>query len=305
MQFSRSSRTPSQRSTTGRASQMQAPLATHRVEPQSANSSGTSSQTQIEIYGQNFTEPSRSSSAPTSRYDAGRSVRPQEGLPSINEDGSSYGGGTSRYAPPNSVAPSSRYDQPAPSIFVSPPSQSNRSTYTGSTSRRFVRDVPQSGNPIATHIVAPRTSGKSIIVYPGEPHHFGSTTDRSTGQILCTLCRCRTPGLHKDAYTMLSSPRGSDINGQPIDWQEGKRRMLDHYRRDQITHAEEIAAIPHVFDGPTARHMLEVERDLVESCRRGNDIVVNVEENTMDWFNEDGHARPHITEEGLKTIRRF
>ncbi|KAH7093651.1 hypothetical protein FB567DRAFT_588074 [Paraphoma chrysanthemicola] len=306
MQSNRSSRTPSQRSTTGRGSQMQAPLATHRVEPQFASSSGRPSQMQIEIYGQNDTEPPRSSRAPTSRYDTGRSsVRPQGGLSRINEDDSSYGGGTSRYVPTNSVAPSSRYDQAAPSIFVSPPSQSNRSTYTGSTSRRSVRDVPQSSAPMATHIVAPRTSGKSIIVYPGEPHHFGSSTDRSTGEILCTLCRCRTPGLHKDAYTMLSSPRGNDINGQPIDWQEAKRRMLDHYRRDQITHAEEVAAIPHVFDGPTAEHMLETERDLVEGCRRGYDIVVNVEQNMTDWFNEDGHAKPHITEEGLKTNRRF
>jgi hypothetical protein len=133
------------------------------------------------------------------------------------------------------------------------------------------------------------------------------SASRATGEIICTLCRCRTPGLHGDAYTMLNSPRGHDINGNPIDWQEAKRRMLDYYRRDQISHAEEIAAVRVIFDQDTADLMIDSEKRNVESARRGDHIIVNDTENNTNWLNEDGHSKRYITEDGAKTRidRRF
>jgi hypothetical protein len=100
---------------------------------------------------------------------------------------------------------------------------------------------------------------------------------------------------------MLNSPRGLDIHGHPIDWQEAKRRMLDYHGKNQITHAEEIAAIPHVFDVETARKALWHEEVLAQSARAGLGIRVNVEGNNTSWHNEDGHAKPFVTEEGTRT----
>ncbi|KAF2027339.1 hypothetical protein EK21DRAFT_114966 [Setomelanomma holmii] len=127
------------------------------------------------------------------------------------------------------------------------------------------------------------------------------STDRERGEIICTLCRCKVPSLHGDAYTMLESYRGNDIYGSPIDWQESKRRMLDRYRRDQISHAEEIDAILHIFDKATADHMLENERRKKEAILQGAVIDVNVEGNNTDWHNPDVHAKRYMTEEGAKT----
>jgi hypothetical protein len=73
---------------------------------------------------------------------------------------------------------------------------------------------------------------------------------------------------------MLNSPRGFDINGRPIDWQEVKKRMLDHYGRDQISHAEELAAVPYVFDAATAREVLDTEEEIKESIRGGRKLVL-------------------------------
>lgn len=153
-------------------------------------------------------------------------------------------------------------------------------------------------------IAARPQSGRTQIIRPGEPHHFGSATDTYSGSVIVTLCRCSNPHSHGDAYTMLNSPRGHDINGQPIDWQEGKRRMLDHYGRgtQQISHQQELDAIPYVFDSVTARDMFETDRDIREKIRMGGSIMVNTQGNRTCWHNEDGHAKNHVTDQGAKTV---
>lgn len=78
--------------------------------------------------------------------------------------------------------------------------------------------------------------------------------------------------------------------------------MLHHFGKQQISHQEEIEAIPYVFDRETAEGMLATERELVESVRRGENVYVNVDGNRTDWHNEDGHAKKHVTQEGAKTV---
>jgi hypothetical protein len=160
---------------------------------------------------------------------------------------------------------------------------------------------PEPGR-IAPTMYADRPRGvHTRIVRPGEPHQFGNRTDYKRGEVQSTLCRCNDPDSHGDAFTMLDSPRGFDIHGKPIDWQEVKRRMLDYHGKDQISHAEEMAAIPHVFDAATAHEVLQHEEHLRQSVRAGYAIGVNIDENNTNWHNDDGHAKPHLTEEGAKT----
>jgi hypothetical protein len=252
---------------------------------------------QVAIPGQVYTEQP---STRTTRFDEGRvTSRQQAALASINEAEPSYYGRISRQPQPSSYAPASTYAQP---------SRSAQSSYNNPPAGYAIEDTPPSNASLATpRATAPTFVGKSIIVRPGDPHHFGMSASRATGEIICTLCRCRTPGLHGDAYTMLKSPRGKDIHGKPIDWQEAKRRMLDYYRRNQISHAEEIAAIPFIFDKETAKFMMDHEQQNVESARRGDHIIVNDTENNTNWLNEDGHSKKYITEDGAKTRidRRF
>jgi hypothetical protein len=118
---------------------------------------------------------------------------------------------------------------------------------------------------------------------------------------MCTLCRCSNPDSHGDAYTMLNSPRGYDINGKPINWQEAKTRMLDHHGQNQISHAEEMAAVPYVFDTETARLIFQDDEDIKKQIRDGCDIRVNTQGNNVNWHNDDGHEKPYLTEEGAKT----
>lgn len=161
-----------------------------------------------------------------------------------------------------------------------------------------------SSNIQPTFIAARPQSGRTQIIRPGEPHHFGSAIDTYSGSVIVTLCRCSNPYSHGDAYTMLNSPRGYDMNGQPIDWQEGKRRMLDHYGRgtQQISHQQELDAIPYVFDSVTARDMFEMDREIREKIRMGGSIMVNTQGNRTSWHNEDGHAKNHVTDQGAKTV---
>jgi hypothetical protein len=152
---------------------------------------------------------------------------------------------------------------------------------------------------------AERPQGRTQIIHPGEPHHFGSRADYELGEIQCTLCRCNNPDSHGDAYTMLNSPRGCDTNGQPIDWQEAKRRMLNHYGRDQISHAEEIAAASYVFDAQTTQLVLETDQELKMRVEQGRGISVNTSQNNINWHNIDGHAKPYLTQEGAKTQYKY
>ena len=82
---------------------------------------------------------------------------------------------------------------------------------------------------------------------------------------------------------MLNSPRGLSIDGKPIDWQTAKARMLDYYGAEQISHEEEVLAIPHVFDEDTAKMMMAAEEELRGAILEGRGVNVNTDGNTVNW----------------------
>jgi hypothetical protein len=178
----------------------------------------------------------------------------------------------------------SQQHHPAPATQLPPSSRQAPTTQMPPT---FAADRPQ--------------EGRTNIIVPGEPHHFGMRTNYSRGEIVSTLCRCATPATHGDTYTMLNSPRGRDIHNQPVDWQEAKRKMPDHHGKDQISHAEEFAAVPCVYDAQTAHVVMQGEEELKNGIREGQVISVNTGQNRVYWHNGDGHAKKWVTVEGAKT----
>jgi hypothetical protein len=299
--------TTSGRSVTGRPSQMQVALPGHNYDEVSRSVySGRPSQMQVALPGRRDAQTtSRTESSRGSTVRASESLqtsRPQAALPSIREAESSRYGGSSQRNPATRVAETRRETLPPvalPSIRETEPSRYTQTSRTTQSNRSYREPEP---NPVvATRYAERPQGGKTCIVRPGEPHHFDSRPDYQRGEMLCTLCRCRDPDSHGDAYTMLNSPRGFDINGRPIDWQEVKKRMLDHYGRDQISHAEELAAVSYVFDAATAREVLDTEEEIKESIRGGAEISVNIQGNRVNWYNDDGHAKPYLTEVGAKT----
>jgi hypothetical protein len=101
---------------------------------------------------------------------------------------------------------------------------------------------------------------------------------------------------------MLNSPRGKDIYGHSIDWQTAKIRMLDHYQSDQINHQQELAALPYVFNKMTCEIMMGYEKEIIDSTRNGNNIVINVETNNVDWHMYGRWpGLQDMTEEGQKS----
>lgn len=302
-----------QRSYSARPSQLQVALLNHQHAPRNTltgRSVSTSQPPQLQVAppGNPYDESTRSvySDSPSRMQVALQGQR--DIVPRRSESGRGDMMQASEYPPRSHLAPampSFRGEQPSPYAM---PSQQHRAA-PPTESRREQRQAPrmptmrehqQHPMPATFHAERPR-GGQTCIVHPGEPHHFGSRTDYERGEIICTLCRCNDPDSHGDAYTMLNSPRGLDINGQPIDWQEAKRRMLNHYGRDQISHGEEIAAAPHVFDAQTAQRVSQTEEDLKQGIRNGFAVSVNTVQNNVDWHNSDRHAKPWLTQEGAKT----
>jgi hypothetical protein len=291
----------------GRPSQMQVALPGHNYSesPRSVYSIRPS-QIQVALPGQRDTHPiirTETSCLSTIREnETCHSSRPQAALPSVREaEPSSYG--VPSYRNTMTRAPETRRGTLSPAVFPSfreaEPNRYNQ-TFRPAQSMRSNRE-PQPNSFAATRYADRPQGGKTCIVRPGEPHHFGSRPDYERGEMLCTLCHCRNPDSHGDAYTMLNSPRGNGIDGRPINWQEVKMRMLDHHGKGQISHAEEIAAVPYVFDAATAREALDTEEEIKKGIRDGAEIYVNVQGNTVNWHNNDGHAKPYLTEEGAKT----
>lgn len=279
---------PSQRygdystSTISSHSSMQVGLPTQRYDPPRSTVSGRPSQMQVA----QPTQRNESYGAPSTRQS-----QTQRGSSTHTGSSSQHGNQTRRGTVNNyiniQIPPSALQgikEGQASSYSPSQNTQSTRTQPSGGMQPTFIADSSPSNN--ARTFVADRpSSGRTQIVRPGEPHHFGSGSDSYSGAIFVTLCRCSVPFSHGDAYTMLNSPRGHDIYGVPIDWQEAKKRMLDHYGAgtQQISHQQELDAMPYVFDEITAREYLRQERELEEAVRRGDGVRVNEEGNQTSW----------------------
>jgi hypothetical protein len=246
---------------------------------------GRPSQVQVALPGHRYDEPPRSTSS-------GRPSQMQVALPGQRDSQARLNEGSGRSSTQrNEFSMTSRVPTVLPSVHEGQPSRYNAPAYH-SRSTRPLEPTVQVDRPQA---------GRTIVIRPQEPHHFGNRVDHARGEYTCTLCRCNNPNSHSDAYTMLNSPRGLDINGRPIDWQEAKRRMLDYHGKDQISHAEEIVAVPYVFDAETARGILQQKELVQRGVRAGYNISINVAGNNVDWHNDDGHAKPYVSGEGART----
>lgn len=272
----------------GRPSSTQIGSSTQRYDPPCSAVSGRPSQMQVAPQ----TQRNDFYGAPSSRQlqtQRGSSTQSSSSSQSSNQTRRGTVNNYTNISIPPSTLQAIREGQ-ATSHNISSFSHQSQSSRTHSSSNQmqstFVANhFPSSNNMGCTLLPSRPSSGRTQIIRLGEPHHFGSGSDPSTGAIFVTLCRCSVPTSHGDAYTMLNSPRGNDIYGQPIEWQEAKKRMLDHYGpgTQQISHQQEVEAMPFVFDEKTAKEYLRQEGELEEAVRRGDGVRVNVEGNRVDW----------------------
>ncbi|KAF1917658.1 hypothetical protein BDU57DRAFT_528233 [Ampelomyces quisqualis] len=286
----------------GRPSQMQVALPGHDRPSRASESQNTSwgrpSQMQVALPGQRYAEPLHptSSGRPSQMQVA---LRGQHNMDTRHSE--CFDSGTARR---NQRSTASRLPPAFSSVHEGQPSQYDKPSQRRSTrpAEPYNNTRQETARPIDSTVYPDRPqAGRTVLIRPGEPHHFGARADHARGEYTCTLCRCNKPNSHGDAYTMLNSPRGLDINGHPIDWQEAKRRMLDHHGKNQISHAQENAAVPFVFDAQTAEEILRGKEELRKGIRAGYDVRINVANNNVDWHNDDGHAKPYVTGEGAKT----
>jgi hypothetical protein len=76
-------------------------------------------------------------------------------------------------------------------------------------------------------------------------------------------------------------------------------RILDIYGRTSMTRQEAIAKYGDVMRPDDAANLIEQEKDADENVGKGVGLETNP---YTTWHNADGHRRPHLTEEGLRTV---
>jgi hypothetical protein len=160
------------------------------------------------------------------------------------------------------------------------------------------RDSRSSHSSRNTQSSTPSTGGRSTVVLPGQPHWFGCRVDRQHGPV-STMCRCRNPDSHGDAWT--SNRELCDINGQRVTQQQVMDRMLDHYGTSTINRDEEVAAYSIVLDPTYAFIALQHHRNLTRWIRRGEHICLSSNTERMTFHNGDRHVQNHVSEHGLRT----
>lgn len=133
----------------------------------------------------------------------------------------------------------------------------------------------------------------------GQPHYTGARAVRSAGRIECIICRCLNPDGHGDAFTFDSEEYADDKNGNPISWNTAMNRILNLYRMNSITRQEAIAKYHEIMSPESAGDYARIERESDEKIQRGEDLQISP---YTTWHNHDGHRRPHLTEEGVRTV---
>lgn len=144
----------------------------------------------------------------------------------------------------------------------------------------------------------PRTT---TVVDPGEPHYFAVRIDRAAARAISTLCRCRNPDRHGDAWAINLPHAGKDPTGRELSWKELSNRVLDYCRKDAVNREEEHYAYQYIlspyFYRSYIRHYVQLNRQI----GRGNPVILcDVTDDVQ--FHGDGHVRNNVTEEGLRTV---
>jgi hypothetical protein len=83
--------------------------------------------------------------------------------------------------------------------------------------------------------------GRTTVVRPGQPHYFDTRSDFETGRLINTLCRCRDPNSHGNAWTV-ALPGHYDRSGREIPYQQLLNRILDHYGTATVSNKQQTAA---------------------------------------------------------------
>ena len=187
-------------------------------------------------------------------------------------------------------------------MYPSRNSSAFQPTFMGGGSPGPSRGFPsQPGLPSRSGAGAPsqRNSAMSTRTHPGQPHFTGTRAVRSAGRIEGVICRCRNPHGHGDAWTFNCEEWGDDKYGNAISWTTAMNRILDIYDRSTMTRQEEIAKYHDILSQESAEERVGIEYEADEKIRRGEDIEVNP---YTTWYNSDGHRRPHLTEQGARTV---
>lgn len=145
------------------------------------------------------------------------------------------------------------------------------------------------------------TTGRTTVIAPGDPHYFGARIDRAAARAISTLCRCRNPDGHGDAWAMIIPRAGIDLRGRQLSWKDLSNRVLDHCRKDTVNREEEYEAYQYIltpyFYYRYMRHYHEFNR----AIGAGAPIILSDTADAVQ-FHGDGHVRNHVTEEGLRTV---
>ncbi|KAF2249929.1 hypothetical protein BU26DRAFT_391537, partial [Trematosphaeria pertusa] len=76
----------------------------------------------------------------------------------------------------------------------------------------------------------------STIARPGHAHYCNVRSNRERGRIEFTVCRCRNPANHGQAFC--SSKWFPDIYGRLISWEAGADQILELVGRESLSRAE-------------------------------------------------------------------
>jgi hypothetical protein len=77
-------------------------------------------------------------------------------------------------------------------------------------------------------------------------------------------------------------------------------RILDLYGRTTMTRQESHAKYNKVLSLESMYEQMGLESEADDMVRRGESMTICPDDTT--WHTSDGHRRPHLTEEGVRTV---
>lgn len=146
-------------------------------------------------------------------------------------------------------------------------------------------------------------SGTTIVVQPGEPHHFGTTLDHRDPNIVNPLCRCQNPESHGDAWAFTGNLSWMiDTQGRRMTWKELATRVLQHYGKTHISLDEQHQAYRTILTPAGYRSRMRYWQELRGAVGRGEPITISPHSQNLQFHNADRHVQNHVTEGGLRTV---
>jgi len=76
-------------------------------------------------------------------------------------------------------------------------------------------------------------------------------------------------------------------------------RILDIYGRNTMTRQESIEKLHDILPQEEAEDIMRLEKEADDMVGRGENLEIDP---FTTWHNDDGHRRPHLTEQGARTV---